>query len=765
MQYNASPRAGLPPPGAAGGSIICQGWVLKKRRKKMQGFARRYFTLNQAGLFSYSFQPGQPSRDQVLLTQAAISTAPGRRDIHIDSGNATFHIKCLSTDDFNMWMTAIRKFLVRDRDTPTIGRRSSVRTMPRGGQYNRIGVLVDEMGNTIAELQNAFTAWNEEEGKRKSSNSYRSKSDKDRRENGKEHGGSVLGIFKKVTPHHHQHTTHDSATASISSDCSNSSSTSSYHRIQAALDALKHQHSALLKSFPISSHPSIDTSIPPSHGAHLSTTAEEDDRTQTPTTNRSAGGKITKRMSGFSSNSGGESSVWYDAQDGEDEGEGEDESELVAEGGEEFVLDPSPEEETKGSQLFDADRQSATNTETASSATSTEVAAEDSDDSDESEAEQAEDILASPGSPSHQEVVRRTQLPSGPVGDEGSLFAVLKKNVGKDLSQVALPISFNEPLTLLQKIAEELEYLDILSQATRAKDPVERMCFVAAFAVSTYANTKYRTGRKGFNPMLAETFEECRLKFIAEKVSHNPVILAYHAEGEGWELYATYSGKTKFWGKSLEIIPQGTIHLKIGNEHYQWKRPSSFMRNLMMGTKYLEHCGKMIIENTTSGRRCILDFKEGGYWGPSNVVSGTVQSPSGTTDAQLEGKWDEQMARKLDSSHLQVLWRISPFPKDAPEYYGFTSFGITLNEITPDLEGRLPPTDSRLRTDMRALEEGDIDHAEEQKRRIEEMQRDRRRSGADRRPRWFKQVGDEWIYTGGYWEKRAEGWKGIEPLW
>lgn len=72
------------------------------------GFARRYFTLNQAGLFSYSFQPGQPSRDQVLLTQAAISTAPGRRDIHIDSGNATFHIKCLSTDDFNMWMTAIR---------------------------------------------------------------------------------------------------------------------------------------------------------------------------------------------------------------------------------------------------------------------------------------------------------------------------------------------------------------------------------------------------------------------------------------------------------------------------------------------------------------------------------------------------------------------------------------------------------------------------------------------------------------------------------
>lgn len=79
------------------------------------------------------------------------------------------------------------------------------------------------------------------------------------------------------------------------------------------------------------------------------------------------------------------------------------------------------------------------------------------------------------------------------------------------------------------------------------------------------------------------------MRFISEKVSHNPVILAYHAEGDGWELWATSSGKTKFWGKargtggvvgvltgtsyigkSLEIIPQGTTHLKLGNEHYQW---------------------------------------------------------------------------------------------------------------------------------------------------------------------------------------------------
>lgn len=53
------------------------------------------------------------------------------------------------------------------------------------------------------------------------------------------------------------------------------------------------------------------------------------------------------------------------------------------------------------------------------------------------------------------------------------------------------------------------------------------------------------------NPMLGETFEDLRMKFIAEKVSHNPVIMAYHAEGEGWELWATSAGRTKFWGNDF----------------------------------------------------------------------------------------------------------------------------------------------------------------------------------------------------------------------
>jgi hypothetical protein len=57
--------------------------------------------------------------------------------------------------------------------------------------------------------------------------------------------------------------------------------------------------------------------------------------------------------------------------------------------------------------------------------------------------------------------------------------------VGKDLSRVCLPVFFNEPLGALQKVAEELEYSDLLDEAARApRGSAERLARTAVFAVS-----------------------------------------------------------------------------------------------------------------------------------------------------------------------------------------------------------------------------------------------------------------------------------------
>ncbi len=56
----------------------------------------------------------------------------------------------------------------------------------------------------------------------------------------------------------------------------------------------------------------------------------------------------------------------------------------------------------------------------------------------------------------------RTNLPSPTPPHEPSLMGMLRKNVGKDLSAISFDVTFNEPLSLLQKLAEEVEYVDLL---------------------------------------------------------------------------------------------------------------------------------------------------------------------------------------------------------------------------------------------------------------------------------------------------------------
>ena len=53
-------------------------------------------------------------------------------------------------------------------------------------------------------------------------------------------------------------------------------------------------------------------------------------------------------------------------------------------------------------------------------------------------------------------------MPAPTPTSDVNLFNLLKKNVGKDLSKISMPIALNEPLNMLQRLCEELEYSEIL---------------------------------------------------------------------------------------------------------------------------------------------------------------------------------------------------------------------------------------------------------------------------------------------------------------
>ena len=48
-----------------------------------------------------------------------------------------------------------------------------------------------------------------------------------------------------------------------------------------------------------------------------------------------------------------------------------------------------------------------------------------------------------------------------------SIWKVIKDSIGKDLSKLTVPVYYNEPLSMLQKIAEIMEYQHILVKANK----------------------------------------------------------------------------------------------------------------------------------------------------------------------------------------------------------------------------------------------------------------------------------------------------------
>ena len=113
-------------------------------------------------------------------------------------------------------------------------------------------------------------------------------------------------------------------------------------------------------------------------------------------------------------------------------------------------------------------------------------------------------------------------------------MGILRKNIGKDLSTISLPISLNEPINLMQRLCEELEYSELLDKAASHPFSMDRLMYVTVFAISGYASGQYRIGRKPFNPLMCETYECIRpdkgFKFISEKVIHHPNVMAVSIE-------------------------------------------------------------------------------------------------------------------------------------------------------------------------------------------------------------------------------------------
>uniref|UniRef100_A0A8C1N8Z0 Oxysterol-binding protein n=1 Tax=Cyprinus carpio TaxID=7962 RepID=A0A8C1N8Z0_CYPCA len=399
-----------------------------------------------------------------------------------------------------------------------------------------------------------------------------------------------------------------------------------------------------------------------------------------------------------------------------------------------------------------------------------------------------------------------------------SVWGFLKKCIGMELSKITMPIVFNEPLSFLQRITEYMEHTYLIHKACTLSDSIERMQLVAAFAISAVASQWDRTG-KPFNPLLGETFELTRdeegYRMISEQVSHHPPISAFYTESlnQDFSFHGSIYPKLKFWGKSVEAEPKGTMTLELSKhrEAYTWTNPMCCVHNVILGKLWIEQYGTVEIVNHSTGDKCVLNFKPCGMFGKElHRVEGHIQDKSKKKHQVIYGKWTEcvysiepkvyEVNKKAEKKsggdskkHKQVqseqstggddadempdvqetvtmipgstlLWRVAPRPPHSTQMYNFTNFAMTLNELEPGMIGVIAPTDCRLRPDIRAMENGDIDTASQEKERLEEKQRAARRERAkdeeEWSARWFQQGNNrytgaaDWIYKGGYFDRR-----------
>lgn len=398
--------------------------------------------------------------------------------------------------------------------------------------------------------------------------------------------------------------------------------------------------------------------------------------------------------------------------------------------------------------------------------------------------------------------VRRAVIPPKP-NYSLNLWSIMKNCIGKDLSKIPMPVNFSEPLSMLQRLTEEFEYADCLDRAAACEDSAEQLVHVAAFTISAYSTTINRT-TKPFNPLLGETYECDRTddlgwKSFAEQVSHHPPTASQFTEGNGWTMWQEFTMGSKFRGKYLQIIPLGIAHLvfkKSGN-HYTWRKVTTTVHNIIVGKLWVDNHGEMDISNHRNGDKCHLKYSAYSYFSREipRKVTGVVADKEGNAKWVLTGTWDKRMeAAKvvhIDESNKGkpvfetgahvCIWEKRPLPPGSDRMYNFTSLAITLNEP----EEGVAPTDSRLRPDQRAMEEGRWDDANKLKQELEEKQRAARKKReaemeeASKRgetikgyqPIWFEMKTDPvtgspiHVYKGKYWGcKEKSDWSSCPPI-
>ncbi|KAJ8901660.1 hypothetical protein NDN08_003866 [Rhodosorus marinus] len=368
----------------------------------------------------------------------------------------------------------------------------------------------------------------------------------------------------------------------------------------------------------------------------------------------------------------------------------------------------------------------------------------------------------------------RAQLP--PQKEERfppSLMSLVSSTVGQDLATVDMPITLSEPISLLQRNCEDLEYSEILDSAAETGDPHTRLALAAIFAISHYAASDERFD-KPFTSFAGETYEMINqrqgegFRVVIESLQKAPAQVALHAESLGigveWKYYYSIELEQAFYGKSMELVSKGSLHIEFPKygDHITYTLPTTCVHNIVFGKMWVENYGDLEFKNHATGDKCLFTLQKSGWkTSKSDVgsVRGVVLDSKQVLKGEIGGNWKQEMHYKRPGKPPMEVWKTKPrAPQAATHGYQFSYFALQLNnEIPKEERRRIAPTDSRFRSDIRAYEVGDFKKADQIRTKLREKND---KTTGTHTSRWFKKYRDPatketmYAFTNKYWSLR-----------
>ena len=299
-----------------------------------------------------------------------------------------------------------------------------------------------------------------------------------------------------------------------------------------------------------------------------------------------------------------------------------------------------------------------------------------------------------------------------------------------DILNFSRPARLTSPLSVHQCCGNEWVRTDLLEKAYQIKDdPIERMKYLFAFAVSGIHQGPIKCrSRAPFNPIIGETFQAINendgSRLYLEQTEHHPPTFNFSVNGpnnhfmfHGFgtidaHLYSINMIKGERIGKTLLKFDDGSL--------FTFSTLKTRINGIVMGDRIYNYYGDLIIKDYKNKVECIMtlndEIQEGMlsklWYGKTNPHYDESIAIIKQVNPQTKEK--EVKAKGYASWLGQVIFDNKTYWSIFDPEQKWTQTGIDF----------ILPSDSTKRLDLIALVKGDLDEAQYQKEKLEQLQRE-----------------------------------------